>query len=271
MIDGKTRVYGVLGDPIAHSLSPVMHNAGFAHIRYNGVFAAFCVQDISRAVAGIRGLNLGGAAVTLPHKLAIQDHLDELDPMAQRIGAVNTVQNQEGTLKGYNSDWLGAMRALRETTPIQGKTVAVLGAGGAARAVGFGIRAEGGTPLICNRTRSAGQKLAAELESDYIPISEFDGACDILINTTPVGMWPQIDQTPVEKRWLRPEMTVMDIVYHPLKTRLLAEAGEQGCAVVDGLAMFVYQGAFQFELWTGQTAPVAVMRARVLECLNEEL
>lgn len=268
MIDGKTRVYGVLGDPIAHSLSPVMHNAGFAHIGYNGVLAAFCVQDIAKAVAGIRGLDLGGVSVTLPHKQAIMDHLDELDTMAQKIGAVNTVHNWHGRLKGYNSDWLGAIRALRETTAVQDKTVTVLGAGGAARAVGFGIQVEGGTLRICNRTRSTGQKLAAELESDFIPISEFDGDCDILINTTPVGMWPDIDQTPVEKRWLHPEMTVMDIVYNPLQTRLLAEAKAKGCSVVDGLAMFVYQGAFQFERWTGQAAPVEIMRAAVLEGLN---
>ncbi|GAB6904671.1 Shikimate dehydrogenase [Desulfosarcina cetonica] len=268
-IGARTAVYGVIGDPVGHSLSPLMHNAAFHAIGVDGVYVAFPVKDLAGAVAGMRALHLGGISVTLPHKVAIMDLLDEVEPTARRIGAVNTVVNADGRLVGFNSDSPGAMTALMEQTPIDGKQVAVLGAGGAARAVAYGVKLHGGRLLIVNRDTAKGGRLAAELDGDCMAPADFTGdGIDILINTTPLGMTPDVDRTPVSDDCLRPGMTVMDIVYNPLETRLLRTARAIGCRVVDGVAMFVHQGAIQFERWTGKTAPVQLMRSTVLSALG---
>ncbi len=270
IIDATSRIYCVLGNPVAHSMGPAMHNAAFAAAGVNGVYVAFCVSDIAAAVKGMRALDIGGASVTIPHKVNIMDHLDTVDEDARRIGAVNTIVNREGRLTGHNSDWRGATRALLEKTSIDGRTVMIIGAGGAARAVAYGIVREGGRPVIASRTVEKAKALAGDLGGDALSLS--DGAScdwDILINTTPVGMAPGIDFSPVPVEWLKPRRVVMDIVYNPLKTRLLREAGERGCETIDGLAMFVYQGAYQFETWTGQTAPVGVMRQTVAAALKK--
>lgn len=260
-----TELYGVFGDPISHSLSPAMHNRGFSHLGCNAVYLAFRVKDIRSAVAGIRALGIKGVSVTIPHKVSIMEYLDELDEMAKDIGAVNTVVNKDGKLSGYNSDCLGAIAALSEKTDIRGKTAAIIGAGGAARAIGFGIRSERGNVTILNRSADKGERLANDIGAEFCPLSEIKKTkCQILINTTPLGMTPNIDTTPVPANCLEKEMVVMDIVYNPLKTRLLKDAEAAGCTVIDGLAMFVYQGAFQFELWTGKTAPTDIMREAVL-------
>jgi shikimate dehydrogenase len=262
-------IYVVLGDPVAHSLGPVMHNRAFSFVGHRGVYVALRVTDIGGAMTGIRHLGVRGASVTIPHKMAVMEHLDEIDAMAERIGAVNTVINRDGKLAGYNSDWLGAVTALRDKTGLKGKQVAILGAGGAARAVGFGIVSEGGNVTLFNRSNARGEALAREIGADFYPLDRFgEIGADILINTTPVGMVPRIDEMPVRAKDLDPEMVVMDIVYNPLRTRLLREAEMIGCTIVNGVHMFVCQGAFQFELWTGKKAPVAVMENAVLEALD---
>ncbi|GAB6094520.1 shikimate dehydrogenase [Desulfatiferula olefinivorans] len=267
-INTKTCLYGVLGDPVSHSLSPLMHNTAFEAIGYNGVYLAFGVKDPAGAVAGIRALGIRGASVTIPHKIRIMDYLDEIDEKARAIGAVNTIVNRDGHLFGYNSDCLGAMQALRDVTPIKGKTVVIAGAGGAARAIGFGILAEGGKLTILNEIKEEGDALARDLGVDCYPLAEHaNHPCEIFINATPVGMTPDVSAMPVDLAFLRPGMTVMDIVYNPLTTRLLAEADAAGCKTVDGLAMFVYQGVSQFESWTGKKAPVDLMRRVVYEAL----
>jgi shikimate dehydrogenase len=264
MITSSTELYGVFGDPVSHSLSPVMHNAAFAHIGYDAVYLAFRIKDIRAGVNAIRALGIRGVSVTIPHKVSLMEFLDEIDDMAETIGAVNTIINQDDKLKGYNSDWLGAVSALKEKTDISGKTVAIIGAGGAARAIGFGIKKESGRVTIVNRSADKGERLAGAIGADFCPLSE-TGSLNyhILINTTPLGMTPNIDTMPILKQAIRPQTVVMDIVYNPLKTRLLKEAEENGCTIIDGLAMFVYQGVFQFELWTGKNAPVDVMREAV--------
>jgi len=215
MINSNTEIYAVLGDPISHSLSPVMHNSAFSHVNYNGVYLAFSAKKIGKAISGIRALGIKGAGITIPHKVAV-------------------------------------MEAIKEKTGINNKAVAILGAGGAARAVGYGIISEGGRLIILNRTKDKGEKLAADLGSEFCPLEDFKGLkCDILINTTPVGMEPNVDGMPVEKEHLNKGMIVMDIVYNPLKTRLLRVAEDMGCKTIDGVSMFVFQGAGQFELWTG--------------------
>jgi shikimate dehydrogenase len=270
-IDAHTRLYAVIGDPVRHSLGPAMHNAAFSQKGYNGVYIAFQVSDLPNAIAGIRALGIHGCSVTIPHKVAVMALLDEIAPMAKRIGAVNTIVNQNGRLVGFNSDSPGAMAALLEKTPVAHRQVAVIGAGGAARALAHGILAHGGHLTIVNRSPASGQRLARELNCGFCPLNDFSGGgCDILVNTTSVGMAPDSERMPVGHACLRPGMTVMDIVYNPLETKLLAAARDAGCTVVDGVAMFVHQGAHQFERWTGLKAPVQLMEKTVLNALRKK-
>ena len=256
--------FAVFGNPVGHSLSPIMHTAAFTATAFNGVYVAVPVQEIRPAVAGLRALGFRGASITIPHKESVMACLDEVEETARRIKAVNTIVNADGRLQGYNTDVSGAIRALKDKIALTGRAVAILGAGGAARAVAFGILAEGGRVTIFNRAAERGEKLADELQADFRPLSEFKAdPCEILINTTPAGMAPWADATPVAAETLRPGLVVMDIVYNPLKTRLLREAARTGCTTIDGLSMFVHQGARQFELWTGMKAPVDIMRMAV--------
>lgn len=271
MISTKTSLFCVMGDPVEHSLSPAMHNRAFAKSGFDGAYLACRVRDIASAVIGLRGLGICGASITIPHKTAVIEHLDEIDQTAERIGAVNTIVNHEGTLKGYNTDCNGAVNALVEKTAVRDSDVMIIGAGGAARAVGFGIVAAGGRVTIANRSADRGQGLADALNGRYVSLSE-DGPldCRILINTTSVGMTPDTDALPLDPDRLKKDILVMDIVYNPLETALLKAAREKGCPVIDGVAMFVYQGALQFELWTGKPAPVDVMRQTVLDALKKK-
>ena len=269
MIDANTSLFGLIGNPVAHSLSPAMHNQAFAAISYNGVYLALRVTDPAAAIKGIRALNFKGVSVTLPHKVAVMEYLDEVDETAARIGAVNTIVNNRGRLIGYNTDCAGALQALRTRTSIKGKSVGLIGAGGAARAIGFGLVAAGGRVTILNRSRTSGEGLAADLRAEYLPLNDWQpNRYEILINTTPVGMHPETDATPIPKEDVSKEMVVMDIVYNPLDTRLLKAAAAKKCRTINGVAMFVFQGVHQFELWTGQKAPVDVMQNSVLEALK---
>jgi shikimate dehydrogenase len=265
---GVPRVYAVLGNPVAHSLGPAMHNRAFGATGYPGVYVALKVTDIGWAIAGVRALGFSGASVTVPHKIAVMPHLDEIDRTARAIGAVNTVVNHDGRLLGTNTDADGAAAALKEKTGLAGRSLAVVGAGGAARAVAYGAIKEGARVVIVNRSLERGQALARFFDCRFTPLAEFTGeGVDILVNTTPAGMSPLTDQIPVDPGSLTSEMVVMDIVYNPMKTRLLKEAEKRGCQTVDGVAMFVYQGARQFTLWTGMPAPMEVMREAVVEAL----
>ena len=269
-IDTGTALFGVIGNPVHHSLGPVMHNHAFACTGFQGVYLAFNVTDIEAAVAGMRGLNIRGLSVTIPHKVPIMAHLDRIDDTARLIGAVNTVVNRDGMLYGCNSDMFGAIKALNEKTTIAGRDVVIIGAGGAARAIGFGVKQAGGRVRIVNRTVEKGEMLASALDVDFSPTEHMaDVFCDILINTTPVGMFPKTDALPVPPAFIRPEMTVMDIVYNPIETRLIRTAKETGCQTIDGVAMFVFQGAMQFEMWTDLPAPIDEMQRVVRNALNK--
>ena len=262
-------LFAVVGNPVSHSLSPIMHNHAFSAIGFNGLYIPLEADDIQSAISGLKSLHFTGASITIPHKESVIDFLDDLDDAATRIKAVNTIVNSDGRLIGYNTDWSGAMRALSDKIEINGKDVAIIGAGGAARAVGFGIQSEGGRTIILNRSISKGEQLAHELDTGFIPLSDVEKLdCDILINTTPIGMTPNVDDMCLPKTALHNNMVVMDIIYTPLQTKLLREAEKIGCACVDGLSMFVYQGAEQFALWTGQKAPVDIMRLAVLSTLE---
>lgn len=268
-INGKTTLFGIIGNPVSHSLSPVMHNCAFETLQIDGVYVPFKVEDISAALVGIKGLNVAGASVTIPYKEAVIPLLDRIDPVAEKIGAVNTVYSvQTGSgveLHGLNTDWIGANRALQDKTTLAGRKVVVLGAGGSARAIGFGLLEAGAAITLCSRTEPRGRALADELDCRWIPLAEVDTiGGDILVNATSVGMTPQHNETLVRQENLGRYSVVMDIVYAPLQTRLLREAKTEGCETVNGLEMLLYQGVAQFELWTGETAPVEVMRRALL-------
>ena len=261
-------LYVVIGNPIGHSLSPVMHNTALTHSGLSGYYLACQVEDIAAAVVGIRGLGICGASVTIPHKIAVMQYLDKIDQMAVDIGAVNTIVNQNGILHGYNSDCEGAIKALVEVAEVKGKDVAIVGAGGAARALGFGLKQAGASITVINRTGVRGEKLAQDLRCRFSPLAELkELPYHIVVNATPVGMTPDVDGLPLSPGLLERESVVMDMVYNPLKTRLLRAAEDIGCTTIDGVSMFVHQGAVQFELWTSQKAPVDVMRKVVLEQL----
>jgi shikimate dehydrogenase len=273
MIDGHTQLFGIIGDPVAHSLSPAMHNAAFAHLGLNGVYVPMRPTDLADGFRGLRSLGFIGVSVTVPFKVAVMEFLDAIDPVARKIGAVNTlVFEQAGSAircTGHNTDWLGANRALAEVIDLAGRTVLLTGAGGAARAVGFGLIEAGAHVLLANRTEAKGRELANQMDCRFVPAAELAHIrADALVNTTSVGMAPQIDAMPIAAELLPHFSVVMDIVYAPLTTRLLREATACGCHAINGLAMLQYQGAAQFALWTGREAPDAVMRQALLAALQ---
>jgi shikimate dehydrogenase len=271
MINGETKIYGILGRPVAHSLSPAMHNAAFRKLGINAAYLAFPVVDLPQAVAGLRGLDICGASVTIPFKEEIIPLLDKIDPQAARIGAVNTVVREEGRLIGHNTDCLGAVAALKARTGIAGEQFLILGAGGAARAIAFGILEQGGWVCLSDVDTKRAETLARELAVEAVPPEALDRCpAAILINATPVGMAPDLEGIPLAPELLGRYSLVMDIVYRPLKTRLLKEAETRGLTTIDGLQMLIHQGAAQFELWTGKKAPLETMARAAYSALEKE-
>lgn len=273
MIDGKTTTCCVIGNPIKHSLSPTMHNAAYEKLGLNFVYVAFRVENVGDAVIGMRGLGIRGMSVTIPHKVSIIKYLDRIDSLAKNIGAVNTVVNENGKLLGYNTDCEGAMRALKEITDIRGKSVVLIGAGGAARAIAFGLKQEGALLTILNRTKKRAEELAGELGSAFGDLSMLSSVKNaaILINATATGMNPNTNESLVQKEHLRPGTVVFDIVYNPHETMLIREAKTIGCKVVYGYKMFLYQAVAQFELFTNAKATpdvVSVMENALVDHLE---
>lgn len=281
MITSKTQLVGLFGHPVSHSQSPMMHNAAFAQMGLGFAYVAFDVDpaNMEDAVRGIRALGLKGINVTIPHKVAIMPMLDEIDPLAKRIGAVNTVVINDGRLIGYNTDGMGYVRSLVEETGIvlDQQIVTMVGAGGAARAVAFTLAEKGVKEIrIMNRSRERAQILAEHVGT-IVPtkiVEQGDGMdaiadSSLLINTTSIGMLPNVQEMPVPPEWLHNKLTVSDLIYNPLETRLLGEARAIGATVHSGVGMFVNQGALAFELWTGQEAPTEIMREIVLQQLKK--
>jgi len=270
-IDQHTHLYGVVGKPIGHSLSPAMHNAAFSKAGLDAVYLAFETEDMEGCLRGIRALGIKGMSITIPFKSMVIPYLDEVDPLAKRIGAVNTIINDDGRLAGYNTDALGAYKALNEKGVLPGKSCLVLGAGGAARAIGFILKEKGVDISVVNRSHARGNELARVLECPYIPLDRVgEHKADLLIQTTSVGMSPNVDECLVPEHVLREGMVVMDIIYNPVETRLLKMAKALGCVAISGLSMFVYQGAEQFRLWTGVNPPVGTMRRAAETALQEQ-
>ncbi|MDD5288299.1 MAG: shikimate dehydrogenase [Dehalococcoidales bacterium] len=285
VISGKTIVCGVIGDPIEHTMSPVMHNTAFKTLGLDYVYVAFNVKslELGKAVDGIRGLDIRGMNVTIPHKKAVMQFLNRIDPLAERIGAVNTIVNDGGILTGYNTDADGFLQALhdKDIEP-RGKKVLLLGAGGAARAIAFTLLEEHVDLTILNRKEELSwvEELVRHLTQYYgvdIDAGELtpknlekalDGA-DILVNATSVGMSPDSDKSLVPEDLLCSRLVVFDVVYNPFQTKLLKEAKQAGARTIDGLEMLVWQGALAFEKWTEKKAPVDLMRQSALELLKK--
>ena len=269
MIDQHTALYGVVGWPLKHSLSPLMHNVAFCTLGLNAVYLAFETSDLQGCIHAMRTIGIKGMSVTMPHKSAMIPLLDEVDEMAKRIGAVNTVVNHEGRLIGYNTDATGALEALKEKIEPCGKSCLMIGAGGAARAIGFILKDHGAILTVTNHTPARGEDLARSLECPFVPWEEIGNAqADLLIQTTPVGMHPREEECPIPGDMLKQGMVVMDIIYNPPETRLLRVARSRDCLTINGLRMFIHQGAEQFRLWTGLKAPFREMTLAVEHALR---
>ncbi len=278
-IKGSTNIVGLIGHPVEHSFSPPMHNAAFESLGMDYAYVAFDVNPngLSSAIEGAKSLNIEGFNVTIPHKIEVMQYLNELDEVASLIGAVNTIDLKN--LKGYNTDGIGAVRAIEEVSPIKDKDVIVAGAGGASRAISFYLAKFGANSItILNRNVNKAQNLAEDvLKSDLISdvksdsISQINGYldnADILVDTTPLGMDPHIDDEPIARADnMHEDLIVFDAVYNPNETVLIKEAIKAGAKPVYGIKMLLYQGAESFKIWTGQDAPVDVME----KALNEYL
>ena len=284
VISGKTKVCGVIGDPIEHTMSPVMHNAAFSELGLDYVYVAFRVkgEELDKAIEGMKALDIAGLNVTIPHKVTVIPLLDELDPLAEKIGAVNTIVNNGGFLKGYNTDAMGFLQALLDKgVEPEGEDVVVLGAGGASRAISFILAERGAYLVILNRIEELdwAEELAQQIsrvfrkevkawELSELNLSTALDKADVLVNATSVGMIPNTAGTPVPLKLLRPGLVVFDIVYNPAETRLLREAGQAGAKTTGGLNMLAWQGALAFEMWTGQKAPVDLMKQEATQFLG---
>ncbi len=272
MVDAKTKWFGVIGNPIEHSLSPLIHNSGFKKLNINSAYLAFKVEDVKNAIDAIKEFGISGYSVTIPHKVSIMEYLDEIDPLAKKVGAVNTVLVKNGKLIGYNTDVAGAINPLKKITFLKGKNVFVVGAGGAARAIVLGLVNEKAKVTIFNRDFSHAQKLAKEFSVSAKELNELNSLsndCDIIINATPVGMFPNVKESPVDESFFKKGMIVFDIVYNPLETKLIKNAKKKGCKVIPGVEMFLNQAYTQFEMFTNKKAPVELMRKVVLKELKK--
>jgi shikimate dehydrogenase len=269
MINAQTKLYGLIGNPVQHSLSPIIHNRVFKRMGLNAVYVAFEVNDLRGALKGIKDLGIHGASVTIPFKTKVIPLLDQIEDVANEIQAVNTVKNEGGKLIGYNTDWRGAIEALEEGINLENKRIMLLGAGGAARAIAFGLKNKGCQVFIYNRSLNKSKDLAREL--GFNSLSSLKGVePHVIINATSVGMHPHLGESPLPREALRRGMVVMDIVYQPLKTKLLQDAEEKGCRTIDGLEMLSRQAAVQIEIWTKKKPEVKQIKEDLWQVIKEK-
>jgi 3-dehydroquinate dehydratase/shikimate dehydrogenase len=270
-IDASTEVYGVVADPVGHSLSPVIHNAGFAQAQLNKVYLPFRVprEDLGAFVASCQEWDIRGLSVTIPHKEAVIPFLTQADGAVRGIGACNTVVLDGATRSGHNTDYRAAMDSLeaamgvsdRKDMPLKGRQALVLGAGGVGKAIVYGLLRRGVAVTVCDVDQPRAERLAEQFKCRAVEWGlRHRMQADILANATPVGMHPQVDETPYEKGYLKPSMVVFDAVYNPENTVLIKEARARGCKVVTGVDMFVRQACLQFQLFTGREGPAELMR-----------
>lgn len=274
-------VYGVIGHPIGHSLSPVIFSAAYKEAGIDAECVRFDVEPekLAQFLGRVRAESIAGLSVTIPHKEAILPLLDWVDETARLIGAVNTVVNDNGKLCGFNTDWIGAQRALKTEAGganfLAGKKVLVLGAGGAAAAVVYACLNDGAEATILNKSLEKAAELANRFKKNRSEICKIDfldsiinHPADILINATPVGMFPNVNETLVPEKYFKKNMVVFDVVYTPMETLLVKQARAAGCKIVPGYKMLLYQAERQFELWFKKRAPIKVMESALLRKLS---
>jgi len=271
LLTRKTEVYGVIGDPIRHSLSPLMHNTGFVARKRDAVYLPFLVRDLKDFLNAIPEFGIRGFSITIPHKQNILKHLSRCEPLAAEIGAVNTVVvRRNGSLYGCNTDYVGVLRTLERRLKLRGSRVLIFGAGGSARAAAFALARAGSQVFVCARRESVARELARAIGGEAVPRRALRSEnFDAILNTTPVGMHPHEGPSPLSAQELRCDL-VMDLIYRPLETRLLKLAKERGIATVSGLEMFLVQGFAQWEIWTNTRPPESAMRRAVLSKLRGE-
>ncbi len=275
-ISAKTKICMVIGDPIEHSLSPQMHNAAYEKLGINNEYVYVAcnvkIRDISDFIKGVRAMQIRGVSCTIPHKIAVVKYLDEVDDVAKKIGAVNTIVNDNGVLKGYNTDWLGVVIPLEKMTSLKNKAIALLGAGGAARAVAYGVEERGARLVIYNRTIDKARQLAKEFGGEARSLDAIENVknADIIFNATSIGLHPSENETPLDKNLITNQHIVFDAIYVPYKTRLLKEAKQQGARIIHGMEMLLQQGIAQFKLYTNLDAPEETMRNVLLQHLHRK-
>ncbi|MGB7188634.1 MAG: shikimate dehydrogenase [Acidobacteriaceae bacterium] len=270
-LDAATKVYGVAGNPIKHSLSPLMMNAALRRETVNGVFLALQASRLSDLLTLVREVPISGLAVTMPLKEEILKHLERTDPLSEKVGACNTVvRSADGKLYGFNTDVAAVVRPLERRLALKGARVLVMGAGGAARAAVFGLKDKGAEVFVMNRTPEAGQKLARQAKAKNIKREQLVKTnFDVIVNATPAGMAGAKTQSLLEPKEINARL-VFDLVYNPLETPLIRMARDKGIPVITGVEMFVHQGARQFEIWTGKPAPEEEMLRVVVHALRQQ-
>lgn len=283
-LNARTKVLCVIGHPIEHSMSPIMHNAAIKELSLDYIYLAFDVppQDLEKAVLGFKKHDMKGINITIPHKETIIQYLDQIDPLAEKIGAVNTVKNVNGNLIGKNTDAFGAKKALIDAGfNLKGKKILILGAGGAARAISFALSEEIDELFICNRTEKRAIKLAKDLrdkmktsatgkDMSKETLKNLIVNVDLLINTTPIGMYPNVNKSPISKELLTHHLFAYDVIYNPLQTQFIKDASEIGCKTLNGIDMFINQGALAFEWWTDKKPNKNTMKEKIIESLGKK-
>ncbi len=284
VLNAETELYCLIGKPVSHSLSPLMHNYAFRKLGLNAVYLAFKVNEekLQEAVDGLKALNIKGANVTIPYKTSVIKYLDSVEETARRIGAVNTIKNSDGVLSGYNTDWSAAVELLKEKlNTFRGVNALIIGAGGVARAILYGLIENGVNVTVTNRNLDKAEAMVNEFktifknktECNTIPLTDIKkeiSRFNIIINATPVGMTPNINETPVNPDYLTSKMIVFDTVYNPLETLLIKKAKRIGCPVIEGYRMLVKQGVLAFKIWTGIQPPAKDMERIVYLKLKAE-
>lgn len=275
-INSETKILGIIGHPIKHSLSPVMHNVVFEKLKLNCVYLAFDVEKekLGTTINSFGELNFLGLNATIPHKISVMKFLDKVSREARLIGAVNTIKFENGKAFGFNTDGIGCVKALEESgVRIKNKNILILGAGGAARAIAFQCLLEGADVSISNRTRENALELKEDIKRKLgkeIGVVDFNmrkedlKGIDVIINATSIGMRPKTNSTPLNVSLLNPDIAVMDIVYNPIETKLLKDARRGGCKTVSGVGMLVHQGAESLRIWLGIKAPIEIMKKAVI-------
>lgn len=282
MITGHTKTLCIIGYPVGHTMSPIMHNATIKELDLNYIYVAFNVNpdNLEKAVQGFRALDIKGINVTIPHKETIIKYLDEIDPISEKMGAINTIKNDDGYLKATNTDAAGARKSLIDAGfTIEGKNIVFIGSGGAARSIAYILSEEAKkivlTDIVEERAVTVAREITKNMEANVEGklasakvLAEEIKHADLLINATPIGMHPKEGDSPISKDLLHQELFIFDVIYNPMETQLMKEAAEIGCKTLSGLDMLINQGVIAFKWWTGKTPDSKLMKDKIIDFLG---